>query len=395
MNAQNLSTAMVLDDDTDFLVYLEQMLSTYQIVSETFESSTEFLQQVGRDQEDLLFLDMVMPGKDGIQVLESLARLNCEKPIVLVTGAEDRVLSAATNFAELVGLQIAGRLHKPFWRGELGVLLDQISEQRSAQGQRQMATGKEIERALQEHRLTVLYQPIVNHDSGRVLGAEAMCRLESKQGDLVKPENFKALAERSDLLATLASKALEMVVADQHFFTEQGLDLNLAVDIGEDQLDIENSPGHLQALCDEAGVAADSLTLELPEKMIASGNARKIMGSATHYRIMGVGLTMDRFGHGSMSEERLYQLPFTKVKIDAGLVRAAALKDRSQDRLADALNLARSTGWEVEADGVDSEAAQKLLLDGGCHIMQGSHLSEPLVAHALPAWVSQWQSERG
>lgn len=391
MNAPPISTALVLDDDQDFLVYLKQMLGTYRIASVTYARSLDFLEQVNREQDDVLFLDMVMPEKDGIQVLENLAGQHCRKSIVLVTGAEDRVLSAATNFAELVGLQIAGRLHKPFWRGELGMLLDQINAQRNAVGQRQIASAEEIERALREHRLTVLYQPMVDFDSGRVVGAEALCRLKSKQGELVKPANFMALAERSDLRAALTSKTLEVVVADQQFFIERGLKLNIAVDIGAAFLDIEKSSDQLQALCDQQAVPISSLTLEISEKLVANGNAREIMGGATHYRMLGVNLTMDDFGHGQISEERLYQLPFTQVKLDASLVRAAALKNRSQERMTQVLALAKSTGWEVLADGVDSEAAMQMVRQAGCHLLQGLAVTDPLPAHALPAWVSKWQ----
>ena len=202
-----------------------------------------------------------------------------------------------------------------------------------------------------------------------------------------------ALAERSDLRAALTSKEFEVVAADQQFFIEQGLELSIGVDIGTDLLDVEEGSGQLQELCANQDVPVASLNLEITEKLIANGNARHIMGSAAHYRMLGLDLTLDEFGHGQISEERLYQLPFTKVKIDPDLVRAAALEERSQEHLKQALAQARSTGWEVAADGVDTEAALQMLREAGCHILQGLQLTEPLPAHAIPAWVAQWEED--
>ena len=90
MSSPPISTAMVLDDDKDFLVYLKQMLGTYKIASETYESSVDFLDQVDREQDDVLFLDMVMPEMDGLAALKAIRAVNPQAQVVMVSAVDQK-----------------------------------------------------------------------------------------------------------------------------------------------------------------------------------------------------------------------------------------------------------------------------------------------------------------
>jgi EAL domain-containing protein (putative c-di-GMP-specific phosphodiesterase class I) len=103
---------------------------------------------------------------------------------------------------------------------------------------------------------------------------------------------------------------------------------------------------------------------------------------------MGVLLVLDDFGTGYSSLTRLKRLPVSKVKIDKSFVQGMTSDDDDAAIVRSTVDLGRSLGLQVVAEGVESERAWLMLAELGCHVAQGYYLSRPVPAAELDAWLA-------
>jgi CheY-like chemotaxis protein len=147
---------------------------------------------------DFIFLDMVMPGADGIQVLEQLARHKVKSSIVLMSGQHDEVLVTAEAIARKSGLRVGGLMAKPVRAAEISRLLEQtpaLTPPRSGPSPSQI--NDDVLKGLERREFDVYLQPIVHLETGRPLYFEALARWRSDKFNLVMPDRFISVAARS------------------------------------------------------------------------------------------------------------------------------------------------------------------------------------------------------
>ena len=241
-----------------------------------------------------------------------------------------------------------------------------------------------FERALEDDRLRMVYQPKVALKDGGLVRVEALVRWDDPSLGPVEPSRFVPLAENHGLIDELTQWGLRTILRQWLDWCEEGLDTCIAFNISALSLQHLDFPDLVERMCRALEVPTDRLVLELTEG--ATQPLIKLMDTLTRFRIKGIGLAIDDFGTGYSSLMQLRQLPFTEVKVDQAFV---ADIERSRDCrliIKSITELAHGLGLSVTAEGVERIEQLRLVHEAGCDVVQGYLISPPLEPQALKAW---------
>lgn len=243
-----------------------------------------------------------------------------------------------------------------------------------------------LRRALDKEELTVHLQAQVDAATGRLAGAEALARWRSPELGTVDPTRFIALAEDSGLIVSLGHWVLGETCRQVMRWQRQGFALpQVSVNLSVRQLE---RPGFLAALAGilrETGMPPSSLKLELTESAVmAVDNAFALL---QQIREMGIGLSIDDFGTGYSSLSYLKRLPVQQLKIDKSFVDGIGANTGDEAIIRTIMELARSLGFEVVAEGVETQAQADFLASLGCPLLQGNLHGKAMAPEAfLACW---------
>jgi EAL domain-containing protein (putative c-di-GMP-specific phosphodiesterase class I)/ActR/RegA family two-component response regulator len=387
----------ILDDDPFFLRLLGHQLTESGFMDwQVFDEPQDALQAMEDHAlwPDLLFLDLQMPGMDGVEVLRNLAGLNYFGWLVLMSGTEGRILQTAQRVATSRGLQVADVLRKPIQQEQLKNILAAAAPIERTNGFPLLRSfeADELWQAIYGDELVVHYQPKIDIDNRSLVGVEALVRwMHPKQG-LVYPDRFIELAESCGLMDELTTRVLRTALRDCHKWHDEGLDVSVAVNISASNLNVLGFPDVVQHLAREAGVKVGSLCLELTESMLAK-DLMVSLDILTRLRLKGAGLSIDDFGTGHSSLGQLLQAPFNELKLDRSFVTGAS-EDMSKRAILEAsLRMAKKLGMRSVAEGVETRKDWDLMKALGCDLAQGYFVSRPMPADQLLHWRAQWQDQ--
>lgn len=263
-----------------------------------------------------------------------------------------------------------------------------------AQVMRRLRLETDLRRAVLADQIGLAYQPIFDLASGQVTGFEALARWAHPELGPVSPGTFVAIAAEAGLITELTDRLVQRACRQLHHWhtTVPGTDaLAMHINItGRDLVHTSLAERLLQALHD-CGLQPRHLQLELDENTLMQNIAAALPVLAT-LRAAGIGLSLDDFGSGYSSLKHLHSLPIDSLKIDPSFVQAL---QAGQGAGADAtvvravVELGRSLGKGVIAEGIESASQLALLRAMGCQQGQGYHLAPPLAADAVPALLAQ------
>ena len=247
---------------------------------------------------------------------------------------------------------------------------------------------RELALALERDEFTLVYQPMLDARSGRVVGCEALLRWQHPRRGLLAPADFIDTARQCRLMADIDAWVLEAACAELARWLGQGLAPGrLALNLSVQQA---RNPALSEALRDALerhALVPAMLELELTEDAFLD-DPDGVSRALARWRALGLGLTVDDFGVGYSSLSQLKRLRPQRLKIDCSLVRG--LPHDAEDRaLAQAMfAMAAALGIEVLAEGVETPAQQQWLLAQGCALQQGHLHGTPLPAEAFAAWLA-------
>jgi diguanylate cyclase (GGDEF)-like protein len=245
-----------------------------------------------------------------------------------------------------------------------------------------LALVAEIRQALRSGQIVVHYQPQVSLLSGRVRGVEALVRWQHPERGLLAAGEFIEVAEQSAVISELGRHVLATSIRQWGRWRDEGLDLDLAVNLGTvDLLDV-TLPSAIVELLVEEQMPADRLVLEITERTLLGGETKSNRVLRQLERI-GVSLAVDDYGTGYSSLATLRALPVKQLKIDRCFV-AGLPDDRTSDKIIDStVKLAHALDATVVAEGVETEAQLRRLTLLGCDFAQGYLPGRPQSAQQL------------
>ena len=242
----------------------------------------------------------------------------------------------------------------------------------------------DFERALEEQKLHMLYQPKVSLADGTLRRVEALVRWEDPALGTIEPSRFVPLAERYGLIDQLTQWGLRTTLRQWLKWRDAGLDTHVAFNISALSLESLDFPDLVERMCRALEVPTDRLVLELTEG--ATQPLIKLMDTLTRFRIKGIGLAIDDFGTGYSSLMQLRQLPFTEVKIDRLFIEDAPVSEDSRLIVKTMIDLAHGLGLTATAEGVETVDQLRMLRELGCDVAQGYLIAQPLDPDGLARW---------
>jgi len=253
--------------------------------------------------------------------------------------------------------------------------------------QQRLATENALRRALARGEFEVWFQPQFRLGDGAYLGAEALLRWRDPERGLVPPNEFIPIAERSGLIVPLGEQVLEMVGATARRWLDRGLDAGrLAVNVAGMQVDRGDFVASLKRVIDTYALPSSSLEIEITETLIMENpiHARAVLDGI---QALGVTTAIDDFGTGYSSLAYLKELPIDTIKLDRAFVKDLP-DDRSDIAISRAvIALGHNLGFKVIAEGIETEAQRRFLLEAGCDEGQGFLFARPMPQAAFEAWL--------
>jgi EAL domain-containing protein (putative c-di-GMP-specific phosphodiesterase class I) len=247
-----------------------------------------------------------------------------------------------------------------------------------------MALERDLRAAIDRDELHLEFQPIVALGSGRVVATEALLRWNHPLRGAIAPLEFVPLAEETGLIVPLGSWVLETACRA----AAEWDDVPVSVNVSTVQLRSSSFPATVEAALAAAALPPRRLILEITESMLVEDVERTAVHLAELKRL-GVRIAVDDFGTGHSSLQYLQRLPIDTLKIPKPFVDELA-DDTGEGVLARAiLDLARSFGLQVIAEGIEVEAQRDRLIGLGCVAGQGYLFARPLAPDALDLLLAQ------
>ncbi|PPK94545.1 PAS domain S-box-containing protein/diguanylate cyclase (GGDEF)-like protein [Kineococcus xinjiangensis] len=214
--------------------------------------------------------------------------------------------------------------------------------------------------------LTVVYQPILDLTSTRVVGVEALARLHDDAGEAIGPDQFIPLAEEVGLIAELGRHVLQTAcqdLADLHAVTPAWRHLSVSVNLSARQAARSDLVHDLTTALTRSGLAPHLLTLELTETALLDAGPATMAALHT-IRAHGIKIDIDDFGTGYASLRYLAELPVTGVKVDRSFT-AGLPHDRISASIVTAVTgLARDLHIDCVVEGIETEEQLQALPPG-------------------------------
>ncbi len=382
---------LIVDDDPAVARFLKVALSNLGLRDvTTAENGAEALEvDVGPASGiGLIVSDLQMPKLDGIAYLRHLKTLGYQGAVLLMSGADSRLLKAVEGLATSLDLRVLGVLAKPIRQADL---VDALRKLGPGTGGPRLPAGvdvsvDELRVALQAGDLDVWFQPQADARSRRILGAEALARWRHREKGFIPPSTFIPMAEENGLIDALADQVLVKAMTAAKEWRSGGFDLKASMNLSFRNLSRLDLPEWIEKQAVGFGLPLDGLVLEVTESSVVT-HLSATLEVLMRLRLKGVGLSIDDFGTGYATLDYLKQIPFTELKIDRGFVNAAPNDRTARTILESSIFLAHRLGMTTVAEGVETKAEWDLVVELGGDAIQGYALSRPVPEDQFLPWL--------
>ena len=240
---------------------------------------------------------------------------------------------------------------------------------------RELRPATELRRALAAGRISVQYQPVIDLRSSRCVGAEALARWQRGNGQWVSPSVFIPVAEEAGLIQDVTSAVLRTVIADLRRIAEAGR-ISINLNLSHDDLKNERIGDELAASLKQAHLPSQAIKLEITERaLVNSDTARALIRG---FRERGHQIAVDDFGTGYSSLSYLQSFELDVLKIDKAFVDAIGTGAATGEVIVHVIDMAKSLGLDVVAEGVQTLEQVRWLVDHGVFYGQGYLFSKAL-----------------
>lgn len=302
----------------------------------------------------------------------------CSMGIALFGDKEERA-TEALNKAELAMYQAksAGRNFWRFYDPQMQLL---VSSRTTLEAN--------MREALRRGQFLLHYQVQVD-EFGRVIGVESLIRWLSPQQGMIPPTEFIPMAEETGLILPLGMWALEAACQQlvEWSVRPERAHLTIAVNVSVSQFSQVDFVPMVMDIIQRTGASPHSLKLELTESVLIN-QIDSVIEKMKSLRGIGVQFSLDDFGTGFSSLSYLKRMPLDQLKIDQAFIRDILIDQNDEAIARTVIDLGRSLGFSVIAEGVETEAQRNALYAMGCVLYQGYLFGRPLPIDELEHYLS-------
>lgn len=252
-----------------------------------------------------------------------------------------------------------------------------------------VSMGTDLKKAIENHELSLEFQPKVDLLDHRIVGVEALARWTHETKGVINPSEFIPVAEETGLILPLGRWVLVAAcVQMQRWIVEGHEAFSIAVNCSPVQFERGTIIDDVEHALSFSGLDPRFLEVELTEKLFLKDIDAGIE-TLRNLKALGVQISIDDFGTGFSSLSYLKRLPVDKLKIDHSFVRELE-HDRGDAAIVRAIiTLAHNLGLEVIAEGVETEGQLNILERYGCNGAQGYFFSRPLLSSEATEWLAE------
>ena len=250
---------------------------------------------------------------------------------------------------------------------------------------RRLELASDLQGAISRQELTVQYQPVVDLETSRVTGAEALVRWW-RDGAAVPPADFLDVAEDSGLIVPLGAWVLATACQQGAAWRAASWNVGVSVNLSMRQINSPRFPESVAAALAESGLPPEALTLEVTERVLVEDGGLMV-GRLAELRRLGVRLAIDDFGTGYASLAYLRGLPVDIIKIDPSFVAGLGHDETLTLLTKTIVQVGRELGIQVVAEGIEDPLQLQLLREVGCGYGQGFLVGRPMAAPGIESLI--------
>lgn len=248
--------------------------------------------------------------------------------------------------------------------------------------EREISLMGELDAAIADNQLEVLYQPKLALADDRITSVEALVRWNHPERGFLRPDLFIPMAEETDRINSLTLFVLQRTIDDNLSWRAKGLQVRSAVNISARLVVSAAFLSAAEAMLSRSTIPPENLIFEVTESA-AIADPKAAAAALTRFRDMGVSISMDDYGTGQASLTYLKNLPLSELKIDRSFVQFAHRDSGDAMLVRSTVGLAHELGLSVVAEGVEDEECLDFLRTVGCDYAQGYLIGKPMPAEAL------------
>lgn len=370
----------IVDDEPAIGMLVAEAAEDAGYAAFVMQDPTAFLEACRVRRPRIVVADLAMPELDGIQLVKALSAFADPPALLFVSGRDARVRKAACDFAATRGLRVLGHLGKPF-------RLEDVTARLPSPATFGRPGELSVGRAVAAGELEVHYQPIMRLRPDRAsefVRVEALVRWRHPVRGFLEPADFLPSIEDADTWDRLTETVLETAARQVAAWEAAGLSLEVAVNLPAQLLADESLPERVAGIVDRHLADRGRVVVEVTEtaRFTDELSALEIL---SRMRIAGFKVSVDDFGIGFSSLQRLHKSPFDEVKIDRAFVGRIDEDEEALIITRAIVALAHELGLAVCAEGIETRAVLDRLAPLGCDYAQGFLFGRPAPADRITA----------
>ncbi|MCR6097447.1 EAL domain-containing protein [Salipaludibacillus agaradhaerens] len=258
--------------------------------------------------------------------------------------------------------------------------------------ERKIRVENELKKAVETEQLFLVYQPIVELETGRPIGMEALLRWVHPELGFVSPAEFIPIAEETGQIVCVGEWVLREACEQTKRWHDEGYAyLYVSVNVSARQIQQGSFVHLVQTTLQKTGLSVEKLELEITESIMQDpSRSTKVLNDLQH---LGVKTAIDDFGTGYSSLYLLKELPINTIKIDKAFVDDMT-NNRGHSVVKSIIQIGRNLGLKIIAEGIEHETQVEELLQDSCHYGQGYHYLKPAPVNEFALYLTKVEEEK-
>ena len=254
---------------------------------------------------------------------------------------------------------------------------------------REVEITSRVPKAIANHEFQVYYQPKIETETMRLIGAEALVRWQKPDGTFIYPDQFIPLIERSGQVVDVdyyVYREAFRFIADR--IAEGKKVVPVSLNVSRIHLNKMHILEYVKGLFEEYQIPSDMIEFELTESIYLD-NTEKALSLVKGLHNLGTKVSMDDFGSGYSSLNLLSRLPIDIIKLDRVFLREDTLQDSDKIIISCVIDMARRLRITSLCEGVETPEQSDYLKEIGCQIQQGYYFSKPIPEEEFALFIDQ------
>lgn len=378
---------LVIDDEEDICDLIAEIAGRRGMEVKTISNPERVQALVVDFAPDVIMLDLMMPGIDGVELLRMLADVSKTTKICLMSGSDTRVLNSARRLGSAHGLEVIAALEKPLAVSALNDLFENILNETKAKQE-----TPDLAAAIHDGSMAIYLQPVIEMATRRVKGAEALIRLMLPDRGILTPDQFLQNVVDQGLMQPMTDMVIRESMRHAALWHKAGENMTLSINVTASTLLDLTLPDRIAELCKQHDLPPERLILEVTENE-AMRDVTRTMDVLLRMRIRNIGVSIDDFGTGHSSLRELQRMPFSELKVDKGFVTDMATSRDCEVIVNAIIDLGHNLGLKIIAEGVEDARTWNMLSEKGCDFAQGYLMGKPMPADEFDHWLVQWRTQ--